>query len=88
MADFQKALNSRIFGVFRSGFFPQNNFNALVESFLACFWHFYFLNETDHLAKPIAHAKAIAFARWPIFKMVLILEYLVFFGAVFCAEEL
>ena len=30
----------------------------------------------------------IAFAWWPIFKMVLFLEYLVFFGAVFCTEQL
>ena len=33
-------------------------------------------------------AGAIAFALWPIFKMVLFLEYLVFFGAVSCTEQL
>ena len=33
-------------------------------------------------------AKAIAFAWWPIFKMVSFLEYLVFFRAVFCTEQL
>ena len=33
-------------------------------------------------------AKAIGFAWWPIFKMVSFLEYLVFFGAVFCTELL
>ena len=33
-------------------------------------------------------AWAIAFEWWPIFKMVSFLEYLVFFGAVFCTEEL
>ena len=32
-------------------------------------------------------AKAIAFARWPIFKMVSILEYLVLFPEAFCKEE-
>ena len=32
--------------------------------------------------------KAIAFVWWPIFKMVLFLEYLVFFGAVFCTQQL
>ena len=31
-------------------------------------------------------AWAISFARWPIFKMVSFLEYLVFFGAVFLQE--
>ena len=36
--------------------------------------------------KAIATAWAIAFARWPIFKMFSFLEYLVFFGAVFCLE--
>ena len=34
-------------------------------------------------AKATAFAWAIAFARWPILKMVSFLEYLVFFGAVF-----
>ena len=29
-----------------------------------------------------------SFALWPIFKMVSFLEYLVFFGAVFCTEQL
>ena len=33
-------------------------------------------------------AKAIAFARWAIFKMVSFLEYLVFFEGVFYAEQL
>ena len=36
-----------------------------------------------NFAKAIALAWAIAFVRWPIFKMVSFLEYLVFFGAVF-----
>ena len=33
-------------------------------------------------------AWAISFAWWPIFKMISFLEYLVFFGAVFCTEQL
>ena len=33
-------------------------------------------------------AKAIAFAWWAIFKMVSFLEYLVFFEAVLCLEQL
>ena len=31
---------------------------------------------------------AVAFAEWVIFKMVPFLEYLVFFEAVFCLEQL
>ena len=33
-------------------------------------------------------AWAMAFASWPIFKMVSFLKYLVFFAAVFCTEQL
>ena len=33
-------------------------------------------------------AWAISFAWWLIFKMISFLEYLVFFGAVFCTEQL
>ena len=40
------------------------------------------LTQNEHFAKPIALPK------WPIFKIVLFLEYLVFFGAVFCTELL
>ena len=43
---------------------------------------------TDHFAKAIAFAWAIAFEKWPIFKIVSLLEYLVFFRAVFCTEQL
>ena len=62
---------------FLERFFAQNNSNVLVESFFAGFWDFQFLMQTYHFAK------AIAFARWPIFKMVSFLKYLVFFGVVF-----
>ena len=40
------------------------------------------------LHDPTYRLLAIAFPRWPIFKMVSFLEYLVFFGAVFCTEQL
>ena len=40
------------------------------------------LAQTDH------PANATAFARWPIFKIVSFLEYLVFSQAVFCREQL
>ena len=82
MADFQNCLISRIFGVYSSGFFAQKLCNFFKESFFACFWHFKFLTQTEHFAK------AIAFARWLIFKIVSFLEYLVIFGAVFCREQL
>ena len=85
MADFQTSRISGIFGVFSSVFFPQKTSNVLVEWFFACFWHFKFLTQNDHLAKSIAFAWAIAFARWPIFKLFAFLEYLVFFRAVFFA---
>ena len=68
--------------VFFQRFFAQNNSNVLVESFFARFWPFEFLTQADHFAK------SIAFARWPIFKLVYFLEYLVFFAAVFCTEQL
>jgi len=70
--------------VFFGAFFAQNNSKVLVKWLLECFYHFKFLTQTDHFAK----AWAIAFTRWPIFKMVLFLEYLVFFGAVFFTEQL
>ena len=40
------------------------------------------MTQNEHFAKPIALPK------WPIFKIVLFREYLVFFGAVFCTELL
>ena len=54
----------------------------LVELISACFLEFEVLTQTDHFGK------AIAFAKWPIFKMVSFLEYLVFFRAVVCTELL
>ena len=38
MADFQKRLISRVFGVFSSGFFAQNKSNMIKESFFVCFF--------------------------------------------------
>ena len=83
MADFQTCLISPIFGFFFEPFFAQNNSTALVEWFFACLWNFQFLIQTDHFAKALAFAWAIAFVRWPIFKLVSFLQYLVFFRAVF-----
>ena len=46
------------------------------------------MTQTDHFAKPMALAWAIAFARWPIFKIVSCVEYLVLFGGVFWTKQL
>ena len=48
---------------------------------------FYFVTQSDHFAKVLAFAWAIAFARWPIFKIVSFLEYLVFFRAAFAQNN-
>ena len=58
------------------------------ESILAYFRKFKVVAQIKYFAKAIGHAKAFDFTRWPIFKMVSFLEYLVFFRAVFCAESL
>ena len=50
--------------------------------------YFLILTETEHFTKSIPLARGIAFARWPIFKFVSFLEYLVFFQAVFETEQL
>ena len=68
--------------VFSQSFFAQNNSNMIKESFFACFFEFEFLTQSDYFAK------AIAFAWWPIFKIVSFLEYLVFSQAVFCRKQL
>ena len=88
MADFQNRLISRIFGVFSSGFFAQNNSSVLIDMVFAFFYTFYFLTQTDYFAKAMVFAWAIAFARWPIFIIVSFLEYLAFFPACFCTEQL
>ena len=79
MARFSKLSHFSNIWCFFGQFFAQNNSNNLVERFFACLWQFKFLTETDHFAKVIAYAWAIAFKRWPIFKIVSFLEYLVFF---------
>ena len=58
------------------------------ESILTCLRQFKILAQIQYFAKAIAHAKAIDFARWPIFNIVSFLEYLVFFRTVFCTELL
>ena len=46
------------------------------------------MTKSDHFEKAIAFAWAIPFARWPILKIVLFLQYLVFFRAVFSTTQL
>ena len=82
MADFQHRLISRIFGVFSSVFFAQNYSNMNTESILTCFREFKFLTQIEYFAK------AIAFARRPIFNILLFLEYLVLSRALFRTELL
>ena len=67
-------------------FFAQNNSNVIKESFLVCFSEFQILTQTDHFANAIGFG--IAFARWPISKIVSSLEYLVFSQGGFCTEQL
>ena len=82
MADFQNGVIFGIFGLFLERFFAHNYFKVLVESISACFLELLFLTQTDHFGK------AIGFGKWLIFKKVSFLEYLVFFGAVYCTKLL
>ena len=66
--------------LFFKPFFPKNNFNVFLETFLACFRQFYFLTQTEYFAW------AIAFALWPflaIFEMLSFFEYYLFFRPFF-----
>ena len=69
--------------VFFQAVFSENNSNVLVE----WFWHFLILTRTDHFAKTIAFAWAIAFARWLIFKIVSFLVIWCFFFSGFFAKN-
>ena len=82
MADFPKCSHLWNIWCFYERFFAQNNSNVLVEYFFPCFWPFQFFSQTDHFAN------SIAFGRWPSFKMLSFVEYLVFLWAVFCTEQL
>ena len=53
------------------------------ESILTCFRQFKFLTQVEYFAKAIPYAKGMAFARWPIFKIVSCLQYLVFLPGLF-----
>ena len=75
MADFQNGFISQILAVYSSRFFfAQKSPNVVVESFLHVFANLSFLPKLAILQRLY-----IAFARWPIFKIILFLEYLLFF---------
>ena len=80
-ADLQNGLISRIFSVFFEWFFAQNNSKRFVKWILTCFLQFRFLTQSKDFAK------ATAFTRWPILKMVSFLEYLVFFERIFAQNN-
>ena len=80
--DFQNGLHFSNIGCFFQRFFAQNNLIVLVDSFSAYFWRKNFLTQTAHFAW------AIPLPKWSIFKMVLFLEYWLFFPAVFCTKQL
>ena len=88
MADFQNRFISRIFGVFSSGFFHRTTLVFLSNRFAHVFGHFLLLTQSDDFAKAIPFAWTIAPARWPSFKIVSFLDYLVFFPAAFCTGKL
>ena len=50
MAIFQNGVISRIFSVFWSGFFAENNCKCFVEWILTCFLEFFFLTKSDDFA--------------------------------------
>ena len=77
MADFENRLISRTFGVSSIGFLHRTSLTSSKNGFLHVFLNVEFLTKSDYFAK------AIAFAWWPIFKIVSFLEYLVFSQAVF-----
>ena len=83
MANFQNRFISRIFDVFSRGFLHRTTLMLLQNVFFARLWHFLFFNQSEHFAKALAFAWAIAFARWPISKIVSFFEYLVFFECFF-----
>ena len=64
MADFQNRLIFGIFAFFLSGFLHRTTLMWLKNRFTHVFLEFKFLTQTDYFAK------AIAFARWPIFKIL------------------
>ena len=70
---FLKSSHFRNIWCFFERVFAQNLSVKLAQSILTCFREFRFLAQVEYFAKAIAHAKAMAFARWPIFKIVLCL---------------
>ena len=77
VADFWKWPHFSNIWCFFQRFFAQNNSTLFVEWNLTIFWKFYIWTQREDFAW------AITLAWWPTFKMVLFLEYLVFFSSGF-----
>ena len=56
--------------MFLEPFSAQNNFAVVVDLFFACFWFLKFLTQTDHFAKAIAFAWAIALCKMADFQNI------------------
>ena len=52
------------------------------------FLSFSIFDPTENFANALALVWAIAFARWPILKIVSVFDYLVFFLAIFYTKQL
>ena len=81
MADFQNVFISRIFSVFSSCFLPKTTLNDLENGFWHVFWNLIFDPKWGF-------CKGYSLCMMADFENALILEYLVFFRAVFCTEQL
>ena len=69
---------------FGAAFFAQNNFKKYYNEFSHVFWHFSFRPKVTIWNGPLDHGHfELAFASWPFFQQVLVLEYLVFFWSGF-----
>ena len=73
---------------FRAVFLHRTTLLLLQNEFSHVFGIFNFWLKLTILQRIIAFAWAIAFARYPLLKIVSFLEYLAFFRAVFCTEQL
>ena len=83
MIDFQNALMCPIFSVFLSGILRNKKIYCSCKIFCS-----FFLDKKNFLTQTAHFAWAIHVRKWSIFKMLPLLEYLVFFLAVFSTEQL
>ena len=69
-ANIQNGLIFRILGVFKSGFFAENNYILCVGSFLICFWQFYFLIQSDDFGKALHGGNFCQYSKWSHFSNI------------------